>query len=312
LLPYSWAQPFWHATLHVLIVLAVILWLQTIGVVRPKPVVLGVVLLWALTFYPIARAFILGQIAVLVFGALAVGLWAFLRGHDRVSGTALAVATVKPQLSFLLVPLLLFLAWRNGRRRLVAAFSIAIGFLLVLGLILLPDWPLSFVARLQEYSRYTNLGSPNDSPNVLEFAFRSAHIPFAGVVVTLLKLALVTWLFAWTWRARDGVDWIRLSCAALLISAVVVPRTATTDQILLIFPWFWLMVGLPLLVRGFLAAVIWGALWWFFLVTVQGNHEAMALRLVFPAAIVVVWMAVIWLERRSARASRPEPPRLQG
>ncbi|HYN90085.1 MAG TPA: glycosyltransferase family 87 protein [Ardenticatenaceae bacterium] len=138
LFDYEWAQPLWQATLHLLLVGALLLWVRSWRDDFPSPVAFAALALWTLSVYPAARAFLLGQVAVLVFAALALASWALVRRHDVLAGTALAIATVKPQLAFLIVPLLLAVAWRADRRRVVWAFAATLSILVLVSLALHP------------------------------------------------------------------------------------------------------------------------------------------------------------------------------
>lgn len=73
----------------------------------------GVVLFLTLTFYPVVKAYTLGQIQVWINGLFAVMLWCWMAGHKAAAGALLAVlCLLKPQYALLLPWALLKKEWR--------------------------------------------------------------------------------------------------------------------------------------------------------------------------------------------------------
>lgn len=301
LLPYDWAQPLWQASIQALLAAGLLLWhrmwLPPTSVSSGAAVGTAALLLWGLTLYPTARAFLLGQVALLVFAAIVVALWALARGHDRTAGAALALATVKPQLSFLVVPALLVLAWTSGRRQVLGAFGATFIVLMALSLALMPTWPLAFFERLVEYQRYTSLGTASDSPSPLALLLRPLG-PVAPSVEVLLVLTLLTVLFRGVWRQRRTPAWPSVGSALLTAGAWVAPRAATTDQTLLLLPLLFLLRCRSRLTTVVVAGLLWAGLWALFLATVQGDQEQLVLRLPLPFVVLALWLWDRWTAAR--------------
>jgi hypothetical protein len=297
LVPYPWAQSLWHATVHCLLLGGAFAWLRATYPARLPPLALVGGGLWFLSLYPSARTFILGQVAVIVFAAVAVTLWAIKRERQGTAGAMLAISTIKPQLSFLLVPVLLYLAWTSGRRRVVLSFAGSLAVLLLLSLLLQPSWPFDFLHRMAAYDRYTGLGLATDSPGVLVYLLRSIGLHHPAMTLGIGGL-LVFPLFYAVWRQRGAPEWITLTSATLLASSLVAPRTATTDQALLLLPVLWLLVRAPGLLALALAAALWLIPWVAFLATVRGDAEAQWLRLLLPVAVAALWAVVRFLSRK--------------
>ncbi|MCZ7571931.1 MAG: DUF2029 domain-containing protein [Ardenticatenaceae bacterium] len=294
LLPYEWAQPLWQATIQTLLAAGLLLWYRTLHPARVAgrgtAVGTATLLLWGLTLYPAARAFLLGQIALLVFAAAVVALWALARGRDGTAGAALALVTVKPQLSFLAVPALLVLAWTSGRRQVLWGFGATFVGLLALSLALMPGWPLAFFQRLVEYQRYTSLGAASDSPSPLALLVR----PFgsaAAAVEALGVVALLAVLFDALWRQRLAPAWPQVGNALLTVSAWIAPRAATTDQVLLLLPLLFLLRRRPRPVAMVVAGLVWAGLWLLFFTTVQGDQEQLIVRLPLPLIVLALWLS---------------------
>jgi len=232
-LPYPVAEALWLATLQVASLGAVLLALR---VYRPRSnlLLLAGLSLWSLFVYPTARALILGQLSVIVFFLLVVAIWAIHARQDALCGAALALATLKPQMVFLVIPLLLAWAWHLKRWRVLTGFAATLAVLLVSSLILMPTWPLAFARSLTEYVRYTDVGSPVEIGVTLLW-------PGAQAIAGLLSVVLIAYLGFVAWReARAGWPrWDWLVGLALAITSLVAVRTATTNQVVLLVPLFY-------------------------------------------------------------------------
>lgn len=316
LFDFAWAQPLWQATIHALLILGLIAWHRMVRPTAGKDgglhhtLGLGALLLWGISLYPSVRAFYLGQIALLVFAAIAIALWALQQHKDATAGVALAIATVKPQIGFLLIPAFLALAWYNGRRRVVWSFGATFGALLAMAFALMPRWPAIFLHRLVEYQRYTSLGAQTDSPSPLTLIGRMAQpaLPLEPLLTAGIVLAIAAYL----WQHREQPDWSTVGCTLLIASAWIAPRAATTDQTLLLLPFVFLLARRTPVTAVGLAAFTWIGLWMLFLITVQNSQEHLIIRLPLPILVSLLWIWDRWYafgeEEPKARLRRAGVP----
>jgi hypothetical protein len=302
LLPtYAWAQAAWQVTL-LGVVLATTFLLLRYHRWWPGPLLLGTIVLWAVFFYPAARAVILGQLALPVFLLTVVALWLVYRTdppdptRDVWAGVLLALTTIKPQMQFLIIPLVLLWALRERRWHLPIAFGAALAVLFALSFILLPTWLVGWLEQLMKYPGY----SP---PSVLYILTREI-IPLgaaAGIVERVLDAGLAIYLlYEWwrvLWRREDArLDWV--IGLTLVITHLIAPRTATTHFVVFLFPLFalfrdvmrrrswgvWAMLALML----FLLV----ALWWLFLATVDEYVEANLMHVPFPFLMLLIVLLI--------------------
>ena len=111
LLPtYAWVQAALQVTLQVLLVVSVLLILDFFGW-RPRPWQVALLVLWSLLLFPAAYSIILGQLSIPVFFLTVLAIWLLFRGEpsarrDVLAGACLALSTIKPQMQFLIIPLL--------------------------------------------------------------------------------------------------------------------------------------------------------------------------------------------------------------
>lgn len=315
LLDYALARAIYMTLLQAALVVGVAL---TLRLVRWQPPVwlLAVVVGWALLNYPEARGIILGQFAIFGFLAVAGALALLAHGRDTAAGMLLVLATVKPTLIFLVVPFLLLWAARQRRWRFVAGFGGLLALLTVGGLLARPTWIGDWLFRIQQYSGYTVGQSPIW---VLTHEWR----PGLGAAGEWALLAVCgAWLLAAWWLAlvrkpTDAAEFHWALGVTLVVSNLVVPRSATTNYVLLLLPTLWVCalsdqqgrVG-----RGLVLAVMAGALvgqWWLHLATVVGNQEQAVMFFPWPLALgLALTLGRPWLLRAARRrAEQTTAPR---
>lgn len=235
-MPYAVAQAVWMVVLQFGLVLGAILCMRLVHW-RVPSWLLGLTMLWAVFFYPGGRSIILGQFSVIVFGCIAIALFAFAQRRDYLGGACLALATVKPQMVFMVIPLLLLWALAQRRWRIVVGFGGALVGLTLVTMVLVPTWPQDFYSGLFAYSGYVGFYSPIE--NLTRTFAAPIAIPLAnGLSVILLGFMLFTW---WqVWRKKAGwFTWALM--LTLIIGNLVAFRSATTNHVMLYLPlifWF--------------------------------------------------------------------------
>jgi hypothetical protein len=243
---------------------------------RPPTWMLAIVLAWSLLYYPQARGVILGQFAIFGFFSLAGALLSLRRNRDGVASALLVLSTVKPTLVFLVIPFLL--AWAAARRRwrFVAGFLGILAVLTLGSLIALPTWIGELLYRITRYDEYTIGQSP---------VWLLTHVAVPGLgsngelVIAALLVAgmLATWWL--TLRSEGDVQFYWALGVTLVISNLIVPRSATTNYVLILVPTLWVFAALDrdsgwgrlVLLASMLVSL--AGLWWLHLVTVTGNAE---------------------------------------
>lgn len=299
---YAWASAIWLAVLQFAI-------LGLFGLSfrwanwRPPPWLFGLTLLFGLFWYHTARTLILGQFAALN-AVLIVGVLLALRGgRDGLAGVVLALATCKPQMTFLLVPGVLLWALLTRRWKLVAGFGITFALLLGGSFALRPNWLSEWQHQLGVYVD-NSINRPPVS-FIAEWLWPTGPWP---LLQTLLSGLLVAdWLWE-GWRALKRPtthgDWVL--ALTLVTTCLIAPRTATTDYVMMTPVLFLLFAslqtrwggrGLALIVVTQLALFI--GLWMLFAVTVVGDQEQSIMYLPWP---LLMWVGLLW-----ARPPRPLP-----
>jgi hypothetical protein len=225
----------------------------------------------AALFYPSLISVLLGQITAIPLALLLGGLLAARQKRDAVAGALLAGCTVKPQIVWLALPLLLAGALRERRWRLLGAFGATLAALTCLPMLWQPAWPLDFLRSLGGYAGDEPTPSALLLLGHLVFSGRLdsawAGAPAAVAVVGGAALVLAVAVRAWPAPARA----LPLLMAVTL---VVTPLRAQTAQMVLLIPLF------DVLARA-------------------GRRTSMGAALIGAGAVAASWVLV---------ASRTDPP----
>jgi hypothetical protein len=286
-LPYDWATAVRHSVTQIALLVSVLLFLRSIRW-RASPVDLGLVLLVTALSYPTFGGAMLGQIAVVVLALLLFAFWALWRGHDVLAGICLALSTVKPQLVILVVPGLLLWILVQRRWSVLLAFSVALGLLTAVSLIVLPVWPQEL---LQAVLRYPSYKEARIGPVYL---LADCCGPAA---VWLLQAAAIAGLIVSWWAARDGnARWTEGAFAVTLaMTCFLLPQTSPVDRMLLLPAVLLLMRDAPNWPLKFLIALVSIIGPWVAFALLFETHYG--LNMVLPTVVVLLALGVWYTVR---------------
>lgn len=290
-LPYAWAEAVWLSLLELGLVGSVV-GAMALAEWRPPPVLLAITAVWAILFYHSARAILLGQFAVVVLVLIVAALLALRARRDAMAGVLLALSMVKPQMVFLLAPMMLFWVVARRRWRLVRGFVGAMVVLCGASFIAQPGWLGDFVTQMMRYPSYTAIGSP-------VWVITRHFIPALGAPGEVtLSLALLAWaLVTWgrLWRGDSWPVFLWTVGFTLVVTNLIALRTATTNYVVLFIPlvqvlaamqtrWkrsgTWAVIGVE--------AVLLVGLWALFLATVVRKFEHPIVYLPLPVGLLIV------------------------
>lgn len=185
-------------------------------------------ILLTVSCFPAIQGLKLLQLTVLVAALVAMSMHALARRDFVLTGILLALATIKPQLVFLLICFLSIWVlgnWRE-RQRLIWGFAITMAVLVAGGEFLLPGWIGEFRRAMKDYYHYTGGGN-----SLVEIVLA----PIAGRITAALLICLVL-VFAWWKRCADqespAFQWsLAFTLATTLL---VIPMFAPYNQLLLL------------------------------------------------------------------------------
>jgi hypothetical protein len=306
-LPYTLARALWMTLLEILLPILAFLGVRLARWKVPTAT-FTIIMLLSIFWYHGLRSVIVGQFAVIEAVLIVGALWAIQRDSDAMAGLLMGLSISKPQMAFLILPYICFWAIREKRIQLLLwTLATSLG-LIVLSILLLPDWPLLWLRQLVSYPTYTNLGSP--------ISIMLSGLPEnLSLLSWILMGGLIAYLFL-EWGLSFGkgdtaFQWT--SAMTLVITNLVAFRTATTNFVIM----------LPALILIFHSwaqrwgrrgrAAVWiasfgliGGLWLLFLLTVDGNVEAPIMYLPLPifAFVSLLWSRW-WILRGSRQPSMP-------
>jgi hypothetical protein len=214
------------AVLSILSALSVLLWMDALRW-RLRPWATLVCLLLVMDSLALVQGIKLQQLTLLVGALLAASIALIPRGKLFLAGALLAVATIKPQLLWLL-GFWLFVwtvaRWRE-RQNLLWGFASMMAVLLIGAEFILPGWIGRFANAVIAYQRYTGGAAISDQ---LE-----THI--GRELLILIGILGIAWQ---SWRARESPansQEFQATCAlALALTVVLVSITAPYNQVLLL------------------------------------------------------------------------------
>jgi hypothetical protein len=224
-LSFDLVQKGFRGLLVGLAVVSVLLWLYVLRW-KPSPGTALIFMVLMLGWLPVGQGIKLQQLSLLVAGLLA-GCGACLAGGWLLlAGGLLALATIKPQLSWPLVFWLLFWAgseWRS-RRRFVLGFGLVMLLLLGGAQLILPGWLHLFAEAIEQYHRYTH------NQSVLAWLFGA----IAGRTLEAVSLLFCA-LCIWRMRREPATSAVfgRAFALVLALTVLIVPMFAPYNQVLL-------------------------------------------------------------------------------
>jgi hypothetical protein len=226
-LPFPGVQLFFHWLLVALTAASVWLWLRVLRWRLPGTAIAAGIML-TLGSFPAVQGLKLQQLTLLIGALLAGAVACMSSGFLFCGGALLALATIKPQLTWPLVAWLLVWAvsdWRV-RRRFVFGFGLVMGLLLAGGEIILPGWWRMFAHAIGEYHRYTQNQSVLDQ--LVPWGFTGKILAAAAVLACAIFL----------WRLRQqptGAEEFGGAAALVMaLTVLVVPMSAPYNQVLLV------------------------------------------------------------------------------
>jgi Glycosyltransferase family 87 len=249
------------------IAISVPCWLGFIGWTLPRWKVTVIVLL-VLSCSPSVQALEMQQLSTLVCAFIAAGALLLRRRAYVASGLFFGLATIKPQMVFLLYLWLLLWTlskWRE-RKKLLLSFSIVVAALILAGQWMVPGWVGQFMSAIAAYRRYAG----DSAQSIVEMSFGR---PLGMVVSFAVLCGLAIACLRWRMEPAESPKFSLAVALVLAISTVLVPPAAPYNHLLL-------LPGVLILVRS------WSDLW-------NSGKIVAGVSLLATAAILWPWIAAI-------------------
>lgn len=190
----------------------------------------GLALILAFSFSHVWHAILDGQVNMVVFLSLAAFIFLMTRNREWEAGVSLAVATIKPHLLYLLLPLLSLDLIRLRRWRVLLGFLFTMAALLAVATWFNPRWPMVYLSLLAD-----SAFSP------WSYAYQTPTLHGLGLIYGWAGLGKNLWLFVlpvmlFISLNQKKPDLMVTTSWGLLIGLPTVPFCWSTDHILLLIP----------------------------------------------------------------------------
>ena len=176
------------------------------------------------------KALITGDLIIISGLFFCIGILAFLKGDDELSGAMFALATIKLQYGIVLVIFMLFWSITKQRHKFSLWFLITLSFLSAIMLLIKPGWILEMVQA--SLANISTLGA-NNTAGMLRNIFPGIGVRMGWVISAIIFAILV---FEWAnAREYDGKRLIWLICLTLAGGALS-GLPAPAESLVLLLP----------------------------------------------------------------------------
>jgi len=289
LMPFPLAVSLWCG-LQMLVLLVVPLLTASLLRWRIRP---GVLLVTSILGYryPV-NAYLLGQFIPFSLACIVVTLWGITRNKSVLSGCALVLAMVRPEIVVMPVIVLLFLAWQAKQRKTVLIWLLAVIALCLLTRLWIGPWEAEFIAGIRAYAEYASLVWPPALTGNVWLAW-------------FLVIAVLCW-GAWMWLTlhplRHFSRPVWAVSVAVLIGLMILPQTGNYSMVLALLPiWLMLWTARRKLIRWMPIVAVLLLPWVFHVAFDVPTLEHLVVPLVISTGLSICWY--LWKKPLATAAS---------
>jgi hypothetical protein len=192
----------------------------------------AVILLLTLCSYPALEALYAVQLGLVVALLLAASIFALQRGRLLVAGILMALTTIKPQVTLLVIFYVLLWSLSDWRRRGSYCIGLFATLIVLVGtaLIVLPNWIYSWIHSILAYHSYT------PPPLLVEVLTKPLGARLAGPATFLLFAGCMIFAGILAWRNRTTAAtslefWLTFSLLLALTTITLLPGQAVYDHL---------------------------------------------------------------------------------
>jgi hypothetical protein len=303
---FNTARAVWMTVLELGVILIT---LAGISLSRWKlsPLMLGVLLIFALLWYYSIRPLINANASILVGLFVMLALLAIRAGQDSWAGLFLVLATIKPQVVLILILFILIWAVSERRHLIFWSFFGNLALFIAVTSLLIPDWTWQNLRQVLAYPDYTLPGTPGE--------IFAQWMPGVGSRLGWgLTIVLIATLI-WEWRSTLGKDFrwfLWTAYFTMAATSLIGLRTATENYIvmlpavILVFAAWdqeWGSFGRGLIAISYL--LLFFGVWWLFLATLDIGVQPIQSSLMFFPLPVFLLMGLYWIRWWVLRPERP-------
>ncbi len=156
---FTVARALWMTALEFLIIISTIMMIRMVNW-KPNFLITFLIIVFSLFWYHGLRSIINGNAVVFILFLIILSIYAIINRQDELAGICLALITIKPQVVFAFIIFLVFWSLANRRYKVIFWFLGSLSALVILGLFVLPSWPMEFIREVFRYPGYNPPGTP--------------------------------------------------------------------------------------------------------------------------------------------------------
>jgi hypothetical protein len=225
-LPFEAVRKGFFWVLFILTVVSIPLWLRVLRWSAPLWAQ-GSMIIFTIGSLTVMQGLKLPQMTLLVAALVAIGLALLASDRPIAAGVALALATIKPQLVWLLLFWLTIWTLADWRRRYrwAASFLCAMTVLCAASEWYLPNWIFRFVQAVHRYQNY------NDAVSILDKLLPAGW----GLIPSAFAVAATAYI-GWKNRrvAVDTPSFAAMTSLTLAVTVIVTPSYALYNEVILL------------------------------------------------------------------------------
>jgi hypothetical protein len=251
----------------------------------------------SLAFYFCVRSIILGQSTILVLLIIFVGFSLIIRKQDGIAGFIFSFAIVNPELSLLPIIFVLFWSLAAKRHALLLSLLASLTFLLIIFVILMPDWPLQWLQVT-----IGGIGATYWRSSVLSAIANRVPGIWMPLIIVLNSGFLVLLLVEWIRSIKNAESmFLWLAMITITVNTLIRLRADASDLVGLLPVLFYILHGLRERWRAigdaaalFFSSVLLVVPWAMRINSDQsGSGEPLALRILIP---IVCLLSLYWIK----------------
>ena len=302
---YVVARAVWMTVLEIALVALAILTLNLVDW-KPSLLIQGFILLFSLIWYHGVRAVINGN-AVILIALLLTAVFSYLKSNqDELAGFLLAITTIKPHLVILIIGFVLLWAIYQKRWKILIWFFGTLATLIILGLLIIPDWIYQNIWEILRYPGYNPAGT-------LAAVLAEWHPVYENEFKYVIALILGFILIKEIWNARKGnfSHFLWTGLLVLMISQWIGIQTDPGNFILL-FPVLMLILSISAQrweQQGTSISIIYLLIlfflpWIIFVTTIQRSYQPVQNSIMFIPIPLVSLVGLYWIKWWMISSSR--------
>ncbi|MCK4899373.1 MAG: DUF2029 domain-containing protein, partial [Anaerolineales bacterium] len=285
---YNLVRAIWMTVLEIGLVIMAVIGLR-LADIRLSPWILGGAAVFSLLWYHGMRPLINGNPSIVSALFLAASLLAIRAKQDLLAGVLLSLATIKPQIVILVIPLTLIWSLSHRRWKLLSSFIFSLLILLIATIIIEPGWVSQNLNQIRYYPEYTLPGTPR---SILEVWWPDWGF-FIALAIAIITGIILLWMWANAWQASFKV-YLWAAFGTMAITNLIGIQTAVSNYVAMLPAVIYVLAALSFKVvrQGkwislSLASAILIGLWVLFLTTQEGRGQSGLLFFPIPVFLLV-------------------------